>query len=110
MCVPLTVRVLPVPVMVPADVLPSPQVITAAYEEASARFPDAQSPLLALSQLARRRGDRAGALAAIARVFALPSPAERERTDPWWTYNTAQARNADDLLEGVRAPFRRRAQ
>jgi tetratricopeptide (TPR) repeat protein len=81
-----------------------------AYGSAASRFPTAQSPLLALSQLARRRGDRAGALAAIARMFALPPPADGDRQDPWWTYNMAQARNADDLLEAVRAPFRRAAQ
>ena len=82
----------------------------AAYEHAASRFPTAQSPLIALSQLARRRGDRTGALAAIARMFALPSPADDDRRDPWWTYKTAQARNADRLLEAVWAPFRRSAQ
>jgi tetratricopeptide (TPR) repeat protein len=82
----------------------------AAYEHAAARFPAAQSPLIALSQLARRRGDRTGALAAMARMFALPSPEDGDRQDPWWTYKTAQARNADDLLETVHAPFRRHAQ
>jgi tetratricopeptide (TPR) repeat protein len=82
----------------------------AAYESAASRCPAAQSPLLALSQLARRRGDRAGALAAIARMFALPPPAEGDRQDPWWTYKTAQARNADDLLDALRAPFRKSAQ
>ena len=82
----------------------------AAYEDAASRVPSAQSPLIALSQLARRRGDRGGALAAMARLFALPMPDDGDRRDPWWFYNTAQARNADDLLEGLRAPFRRRAQ
>lgn len=82
----------------------------ATYEQAASRFPAAQSPLIALSQLARRRGDRTGALAAMVRMFALPSPGDGDRQDPWWTYKTAQARNADDLLESVRAPFRRHAQ
>jgi tetratricopeptide (TPR) repeat protein len=82
----------------------------AAYERAAARFPGAQSPLIALSQLARRRGDRGGALAAMARMFALPMPEDGDREDPWWFYYTVQARNADDLLERVRAPFRRSAQ
>jgi hypothetical protein len=79
----------------------------AAYEDAASRFPNAQSPLIALSQLARRRGDRTGALAAIARMFALPMPEDGDRRDPWWFYTTAQARNADDLLDAMRAPFRR---
>ena len=68
-------------------------------------YPDAQSPLVALSRLARRYGDRPGALRAIQRVFALSSDAN-ERNDPWWTYNVAQARNADALLEELRRPFR----
>ena len=82
----------------------------AAYADAASRFPLAQSPLIALSQLARRRGDRTGALAAMARVFALPMPEDGDRQDPWWVYKTAQARNADDLLEALRSPFRRHAQ
>lgn len=82
----------------------------AAYDAAAARFPGAQSPLIARSQLARRRGDRSGALAAMARLFALPMPEDGDRHDPWWVYKTAQARNADDLLEAVRSPFRRHAQ
>jgi hypothetical protein len=57
-----------------------------------------------LSALARRRGDRAGALAEIRRVFELPaSPPARD--DPWWTYHAAQARNADALLDELRRPF-----
>jgi tetratricopeptide (TPR) repeat protein len=82
----------------------------AAYEDAASRFPGAQSPLLALSQLARRRGDRSGALAAMARMFALPTPEDGDPRDPWWVYKTAQAKNADDLLEALRSPFRRHAQ
>lgn len=81
----------------------------AAYESAAARFPGAQSPLIALSQLARRRGDRAGALAAISRMFALPMPDDGDRRDPWWVYKTVQAKNADDLLDALRSPFRRSA-
>ena len=77
---------------------------SAAYREAARLYPAAQSPHLALSALARRRGDRAGALAEIRRVFELPaSPPARD--DPWWTYHGAQARNADALLEELRRPF-----
>src|SRR2546423_3092250 len=53
----------------------------AAYERAAIRYPGAQSPLFALSQLARRRGDRAAALAAIERVFELPPPGDDARQD-----------------------------
>jgi tetratricopeptide (TPR) repeat protein len=77
---------------------------TAAYAKGAELYPAAQSPRLALSALARRRGDRRGAVTEIRRVFDLPvfPPA---RDDPWWTYHTAQARNADALLDELRQPF-----
>ncbi len=76
----------------------------AAYARGAQLYPAAQTPRLALSALARRRGDRLGAQAEIRRVFDLPaSPPARD--DPWWTYHTAQARNADALLEELRRPF-----
>ena len=49
-----------------------------------------------MSALARRRGDRAGALREIRSVFELASDGSDD--DPWWTYHVAQARNADDLF------------
>jgi tetratricopeptide (TPR) repeat protein len=55
------------------------------FERAAGLYPNAQSPHLALSQLARRSGDRAGALAAIQALLALPASAG-ERDDPWWSY------------------------
>jgi hypothetical protein len=76
----------------------------ASYLAASELFAAAQSPHLALSALARRRGDRAGALAAMERVFELP-PTQPERDDPWWTYHLAHGRNANMLLEELRQPF-----
>ena len=79
------------------------------YARAQALFPGAQSPLVALSQLARRRGDRAAALAAIQQLFDLPPPGAEGRDDPWWNYHKAQARNAQALVDAVRAPFRRGA-
>jgi tetratricopeptide (TPR) repeat protein len=75
-----------------------------AYSKGAQLYPAAQSPRLALSALARRRGDRRGALTEIRRVFDLPTSAAA-RDDPWWTYHTAQARNADALLEELRQPF-----
>lgn len=78
-----------------------------AYARAAALFPLAQSPLLATSELATRRGDRAAAQAAIRKVFELRAALDRGRDDPWWRYHVAQARNVDELLDAVRAPFRR---
>jgi Tfp pilus assembly protein PilF len=79
----------------------------AAFEKAAALFPSAQSPLIGLSELARRQGDRAGALRAIQKMFALPNAADSGRDDPWWAYHVAQARNADQLLDALHEPFRR---
>jgi tetratricopeptide (TPR) repeat protein len=57
----------------------------AAYARASALFPNAQSPLLALSQIARRAGNRAAAQRELQALAAL-SPDSRRREDPWWLY------------------------
>ena len=77
----------------------------AAYERAAELSPKAQSPLLALSQLARRYGDRPAALRAMERLFTLPDDDRSEHDDPWWWYYVAQARDADDLLDAMRQPF-----
>ena len=76
-----------------------------AYEQAAIGYPMAQSPLLALSQLARRYGDRGGALRAIERLFALPEGARDPKDDPWWWYYVVQARDADDLLAAMQRPY-----
>lgn len=76
-----------------------------AYGRAAQLRPQAQSPRIALSELARRSGDRGGALRQLQIVFDLP-PIETELTDPWWRYHVVQARNAEDLLEALRRPFR----
>ena len=75
------------------------------YERAAARCPRAQSPLIALSQLAWRTGDRNAALKAMDRVFALAGEERRDQDDPWWDYYVVQARNADDLLAALREPY-----
>jgi hypothetical protein len=76
-----------------------------AYERAAALFPHAQSPLLALSQLSQRYGDRNGALRAADRLFALQGDGDAEREDPWWTYFVVQARDADKLIVALHQPF-----
>jgi tetratricopeptide (TPR) repeat protein len=78
------------------------------YTHAAELYPTAQSPHVALSALARRRGDRAGAWRAMQRVFALPAE-ETERDDPWWTYVRQQGRDAELLLHELRTPFQRGA-
>jgi tetratricopeptide (TPR) repeat protein len=77
----------------------------ASFELAASLFPRAQSPLLALSQLARRSGDRIGALNAIDRLFALDRGVRTERDDPWFSYYLAQARDADDRLAALQRPY-----
>jgi hypothetical protein len=77
-----------------------------AYQRAAAIFPLAQSPLIALSHLARETGERDRALASIQRVFELP-PNEVDRRDPFWIYHFVQGRHRDELLEQLYRPFRR---
>ena len=68
----------------------------AAYERASAFFPRAGAPRLALSQLAVRSGDREGALARLDPV--LRDGGADDRDDPWLRYYVAERRAADTRL------------
>jgi tetratricopeptide (TPR) repeat protein len=72
------------------------------FDKAAGLYPRAQSPYLALSQLARRSGDRSGALRAIQQVLAL-SADDRQREDPWWTYLAGSVAQAQTLLSETRA-------
>ncbi|HUP38683.1 MAG TPA: tetratricopeptide repeat protein, partial [Vicinamibacterales bacterium] len=60
-------------------------VARAAFERASALYPNAQSPRLALSQIARRAGNRAAAQRELHALAQLPHDQNR-REDPWWLY------------------------
>jgi tetratricopeptide (TPR) repeat protein len=80
----------------------------AAYGRAGQEYPRAQSPYLALSELARRTGDRAGALRATEEMFGLST--DPARNDPWWSYFVVGARNAEDWLDELRRPFQRARQ
>ena len=75
-----------------------------AFRTASALYPNAQSPYLALSRLAWRIGDRAGALGAIQPVLAL-SANEDARADPWWQYFDGTGHDADALLDRLHRLF-----
>ena len=66
-----------------------------AYDAAAALFPDAQSPKLALSQLAASRGDRSGAAQALEPLLAMST---EQRADPWWTYFSSCGHDADALM------------
>jgi tetratricopeptide (TPR) repeat protein len=73
----------------------------ASFARAATAFPTAQSPLFALSRIARLAGDASGAAAAFHRLQALTGRVER--VDPWWTYGTSHARNAEELMSAVMA-------
>jgi len=78
------------------------------YLQATALFPSAQSPRLALSQLARRRGDRASSLATLKALFDRDAPPDPEgRSDPWWSYLSVQARDAEARLDALYKPLRK---
>jgi tetratricopeptide (TPR) repeat protein len=55
------------------------------FERASALYPNAQSPRLALSQIARRAGNRSAAQRELQAIAKLPAD-DRRREDPWWLY------------------------
>lgn len=74
------------------------------YEMSAALYPQAQSPHLALSQLARRYGDRAGALRAIKPMLELP-PNQALREDPWWVYHDGHGYQAETLFDQLHRLF-----
>lgn len=68
------------------------------YDAALALFPDAQSALLAVSQLALIRSDVAATLTPIEKL----GPRSAVFTaDPWWQYHLCSGRDADDLLRAM---------
>jgi tetratricopeptide (TPR) repeat protein len=75
-----------------------------AYEAAAALYRHAQSPHLALSQLAQRRGDRVAALQELDRAFTASADA-LDRDDPWWLYYVAPGRDVEERLDRAYAPF-----
>ena len=72
-----------------------------AYQQAAGVAPGAQSPMLALSQLAVRHGDRGAALRALEPMLALPT-GEDDRSDPWWSYFLSPGRSADEAMTEAR--------
>ena len=68
----------------------------AAYERASAIYPGAQSPRLALSELAARSGERS--VAAPAALAAIAVAPDGRTADPWWSYHLAAGRSVTARL------------
>lgn len=73
----------------------------AAYERAAAIYIYAQSPRLALSRLATRRGDMPAAQRHMNQVLRL-SPDATNRGDPFWSYLNGNGRRSDALLSALR--------
>ncbi len=76
-----------------------------AFEAAARLFPRAQTPRLALSQLARRHDDAAGATALL--TFLTTTTDVSQEDDPWWAYDRGEGRYVADLLEELWELFRR---
>jgi tetratricopeptide (TPR) repeat protein len=74
------------------------------FQNAAELYPRAQSPRLALSELARRSGDRAGALRALRGVTSVRSTAlnDAEHTDPWWDYYEVHQDDTEPLMGQMR--------
>jgi len=72
----------------------------AAYERAAAVYVFAQSPPIALSRLATRRGDMPAAQRQIQQVLRL-SPDAPDRGDPFWSYYDGSGRRADALMTAL---------
>jgi tetratricopeptide (TPR) repeat protein len=76
------------------------------YRHAAELYPKAQSPRLALSALAWRRGEGGTALSEMRSVTDPPGAGAISRLDdPWWDYNTLPERNVDALFDALRRPF-----
>ena len=76
-----------------------------AYSRAARMYPLAQSPHLALSRLATRRGDVPAAQREMEQVLRL-SPDAPDRGDPWWTYQQGSGRRVHALLASMHAAVR----
>ncbi len=71
-----------------------------AFEQASTLYPDAQSPRLGLSEIARDMGDRPSALDALGPIVATEAPVDRH--DPYWAYAETHVPDVDALLADLR--------
>jgi len=74
-----------------------PVAARACYERAASLYPHAQSPHMALSQLARRYGDRGEGLVSVRRMFRATGD-KQLRYDPWLDYYNAPFHDAGQLF------------
>jgi len=74
------------------------------YERAAMLYPFAQSPLLALSQLARSQDDTEDALRILQRVFSLPIEDPGVK-DPLWIYDLSHVRDTSALIDEMHRMF-----
>ncbi len=68
------------------------------YQDAGGVFPDAQSAILASSQLALLGADVPATLAPVQRLGARSAVFT---ADPWWQYHLGAGRDAEDLLKAL---------
>jgi hypothetical protein len=73
----------------------------ASFERAAALYPTAQSPLVALSHLARASGNRVEAVRRVEHLATLPRDVDGRR-DPWWEYESSAVRTFGSLLDDLR--------
>ena len=73
----------------------------AAFESAAVLFPDAQSPRLALAEVALQSGNREDARA----LFEFLATATDQDEDPWWLYHRERVPNRDEWLKRMWAAF-----
>jgi tetratricopeptide (TPR) repeat protein len=69
------------------------------YERAAELYPNAQSPRLALSRVARQAGDRAAAQRSLQ---SIASVADGDASDPWWDFYQPHKDDADILMRRMR--------
>jgi tetratricopeptide (TPR) repeat protein len=74
------------------------------YERASTLYPSAQSPLLALSQLAQSNDNTDDAMQNIQSVFSLPHK-DPEKDDPLWIYDLSYVRDTAELIKTMHDMF-----
>jgi tetratricopeptide (TPR) repeat protein len=72
-----------------------------AFQSASALFPNAQSPYLALGQLAWQQADRADGEFVVDALAALPRD-RAGREDPWWSYDVSVVLDFPVLVDHLR--------